>query len=253
MPEFRYPENFSELPPEEQEEWRQRGEQESKKRVTKEQLEDEMYKQRQEGKLLKELGEGKKERPTRRTLTKKEIDWERNQAEKFLTKQKDETKKKEKKEKEIDRLMSDPSLVQQEPPGGYKCMNQVAGEPCDKPASTKLIHGGLLGDTPPITLCKDCSKLLKIINIGEEDDEESERRVRRRKIEKEMADWEKEQRKEEKRKKKTPDEEPLGAPSMSMRRSNISHITLQKIAKLANKLDSKGLHNEADLLDKILK
>ena len=248
MPEFKLPEDFSELHPEEQEKWRQR-EKENKQRLNKEQLLDLMYKQKQESKLLREIEDPKKPIPTKKSPEKEKTERERQQVEEFLSKQKGEEKKKEKEDKALKELMSDPSIMVQEPPGGYKCMNQIGGKPCGEEATMKLLHGGLLGDTPPITLCKDCSKLLKILTIGGEDPE-LELRLRRKQIDVEMGKWEKSKKK--KKKKKDEVSGPPTAQSISMKRSEM-HKVLQKISKLANRLDAKGLHDEASLLDKILR
>jgi hypothetical protein len=247
--EFKVPENISELSPEEQEEWRQK-ELEYRQRLTREDLEDMIYKEKQMSKLQKELEEGKKTAPTRRPTEREQVEKERGMVEEFLSKERGEEKKREEGERKLKELMLDPSIMVQEPPGGYKCMNMIGDKPCDEPATKKLLHGGLLGDTPPITLCKDCSKLLKIVNIGFEDPE-TEKRLRKKQLEKELRSWEKAQEKARKKQKKEPSKVP-GSQSVSMKRSGVEDV-LKKIANLANKLDTRGLHDEANLLDKILK
>lgn len=251
--EFGLPEDFSRLSPEEQEEWRQK-EKENKMRLRKEDLEDMIYKQKQENKLLRELEQGGKEQaPTRKLTDKEQREKERKMVEEFLAKQKGEKKKKDKEEKELEELMSDPSIMVQEPPGGYKCMNMIEGKPCGEPATTKLLHGGLLGDMPPITLCKDCSKLLKLINIDFEDPE-MEKRLRKKQLETEVELWEKAQQKALKKQKKEQEKgyRAPGTQSLSLKSSELKDV-FKKIIDLAGKLDAKGLYVEANILDKIIK
>lgn len=176
-----------------------------RQRLVEEGVSDSLYDKKQEENLLKELSETKVS-PERKPQSREQIKEERSRVEKFMSGQG------EGKEKGLEELMSDPSLVVQEPSGGYKCINQVEGEPCGKPAITKVMHGGLFGDIGPITLCEDHAELLKIVPLEEEMVEGEYRR----------------------------------------KKSNISSI-LQKISKLANKLDAKGLYDEANLLDTIFK
>lgn len=230
--------DFTNLTPEEQREW----EKENRVRLTREDLEDMLYQQREREKLKKEL-KITKEKPPSKPKDLSKIERERQQVEEFMAQQQKEEGKKQKEEKSLERLMLDPSIIQN--PSKPTCMNQVGGKQCGEPATVKLIHGGLLGEeTPPITLCKYCSKLLKIIPIGESDPD-LERRLKKQKLEKELGKFEKERSKSKKYKGNVPGSQTLSIKGMR----NI----LQKIAKFANKLDAKGLTNDADLLDEILK
>jgi len=246
--EFQVPEDISERSPEEQEEWRQR-ELENKQRLTKEDLQDMLYKKRQENKLLRELEEGKKERPVKKPTERERIEEERRMADEFMSKQRGKKKKKEEEERKLEELMSDPSIMVQEPPGGYKCINQIGDKPCGEPATTKLLHGGLLGDTPPITLCKDCSKLMKLINIDFEDPE-LEKRLKKKQVDLELEQWDKAQEKARKKQKK--EKTVSVTPTTQSLSTKQSVQILQKMIRLANKLDASGLHEEADLIDKLL-
>lgn len=220
--------DFTNLTPEEQKEW----ETENKRRLSIEDLEDMLYQQREKAKLKKEL-ETTKERPQRKPKDLSKIEQERQQVEEFMAQQQKEQGKKQKEERALEKLMADPSIIQS--PSEPVCINQIGGKQCGEPAAVKLLHGGLLGDTPPITLCKDCAKLLKLINIGEKDPE-LEGRLRRKKLEKEISDL-------EKKRKKQKGQGSAVSPSLSLRRSMV---------ELADKLDRKGLHKEADILDSIL-
>lgn len=221
--------DFTNLTPEEQREW----EKENRARLTREDLEDMLHQQREREKLKKEL-KITKEKPPSKPKDLSKIERERQQVEEFMAQQQKEEGKKQKEEKSLERLMLDPSIIQN--PSKPTCMNQVGGKQCGEPATVKLIHGGLLGEeTPPITLCKYCSKLLKIIPIGESDPE-LEGRLRRKRLEREMANL-------EKKRKKQKGQGSAVSPSLSLRRSMV---------ELADKLDRKGLHKEADILDSIL-
>lgn len=247
MVEFKIPDDFSKLSLEEQERWLQR-EKSNKERLVKERLDDTMSEQKQKSKLLRELGEDVKIRPTKKLTSREKIEEERRQADEFISKQKGEKNKEEKEDKNLKELMSDPSLMEQEPPGGYKCMNKIGDDACGEPATTKFVHSGLLGDLPPITLCKDCSKLLKLISLVDKDPG-LEQRKRHMKLNKELKKLERERKKPSKE--NAPGLAPGGKPSLSMKGLKIQK-TLQKIAELANKLDANGLHEEANLLDTIL-
>jgi hypothetical protein len=254
--EFRVPENISELSPEEQEKWRQR-EREYKQRLTKEDLMDQIYEQKQKSKMLKELQEGKKERPVKKLTTEEQKEKERRMTEEFLAKQRGEEKVKEEEEKKLEEIMSDPSIMEQKPKDAI-CVNQIGEKPCGRPATMMLSHGGLLGDTPPITLCQYCSKFLSLTPLTDEaieeqymqsvielDELEESRRSK-------LVDYGRQRLEDYKKRLREAEELKSREKSPKRKKSNTSYI-LQKIAELAGKLDAKGLHDEANLLDKILR
>jgi len=57
-----------------------------------------------------------------------------------------------------------PELIEEPPPGGFKC--STPGHE-DRPATTKLLHRGLLGNVAPFNFCEECEKLLKITPIDD--------------------------------------------------------------------------------------
>ena len=178
-------------------------------RRKKEKIEDTSYEEKERRKLERELKRQPAD-PMLRGETSEELkSKERAEVEEFLSGG-----------KELERLMLDPSIMQQ-PLTEAKCMNAVHDIP--ESADFKLLHGGLLGDTPPITLCKYCAKLMKLIPLESEDVE--------------SASGGKVYRKEE---------------LMKKRKSTMQHI-FKKLADLASALDTKGLYEEASLADEILK
>lgn len=247
-------EEISALPvlgPEEIAEWKRLNEQRKKQ----EELEDIRYRSKQDSRLYEEISGVQKSRPDPLLMTpsdEKKIEEERRMVDEFVAKQKAEEavveKEKKKEEDELEKLMKDPSIIKQPPESGYKCMNQIEGEPCGSPATTKFVHGGLLGDLPPVTLCKDCSKLMKIIPLDWPeskplDDAEIKRKKEVKKIQ------EKRKKEEDKRLQKLKQERPS---RMRLRQSGNKNI-LKKIADLAAKLDQLGLYDEADKIDAILR
>lgn len=83
---------------------------------------------------------------------------EREMVEKFVQQQKGD-------EEEIEKLLKDPSLVEQPPEGGWKCMTEGHG---DRPATIKLRHNEILGEgMPTLTFCRECAGKLKMTPIME--------------------------------------------------------------------------------------
>jgi len=185
--------------------------------------------------LKRELDKGRKERPKKRIQTKEEKEKEREMVERFLGKggvevvpevvpgamsERDQVEnfvnKQKKMKSELSRLMSDPTIVQQEPENPV-CANDVHDDP--EPASFKLVHGGLFGDLPPIYLCEHCIKLIKIVPMREKDLPQVHNK-----------------------------REPLRWTHQKKNSLNIE----DRLKSIAGRLDRKGLYIEADVVDKIL-
>ena len=146
-----------------------------------------------------------------------------------------------KEEKETEKLMSDPSLVQQ-PLINAQCMNAIHDMP--ESAAFKLLHGGLLGDRPPITLCKYCAKLMKLIPLEEEEEESITPGTKGKTYTKE-----------------SPSESPTPSGKgkvytreelMKGKKSTTQHV-FKKLTNIANALDAKKLYKEAGVIDIVLK
>lgn len=142
-------------------------------RFTREKREDEAYSARQKGKVERELKDPRKKRDF---MTEPDVSGHTSEQERaiqeFMAQQETggaELGEKseiapEKSESGLEGLMSDPKLVQQEPPGGWRCMNEGHE---DRPAALKIKHNDILGeDVGDLYFCEDCAYRFKFIPIG---------------------------------------------------------------------------------------
>lgn len=209
-------EELQSLTPEQQQEIYQRA-LENERRKIQERDQDIAYDTRQKRKLKRELNKGQSKERTTGPKDMSQVEKERAMTEEYLRKQ----KQTETVDEELEKLMSDPSIMVQEPEGGRVCMNNIEGEPCGEPAAFTLMMGGLLGpDMPNIELCDTCARLVKMVPRGAKQEP-------------------------------GPDTTPLSLKKKKTKKSTISRVPNMLVA-LATKLDSKGMYAEADLIDKIL-
>jgi len=207
------PEEMKDLSPEVQKEIYERA-LEAERRKQNEMYQDVSHEERQKRKLKKELkGPGKRKHDplVEKTPEKSQVEKEREMADEFVRKQRGEkvkhTKKQKEEDEELERLMSDPSIIKQKPEGGFWCMRHP-----DKPAVMLLKHNEMLEEgVPDLPFCESCAFQFKMLPIMEN--------------------------------------EPSDA---LLRRLSEKHNILKKLSILANKLDSKNMYADADLIDRII-
>jgi hypothetical protein len=123
------------------------------------------------------------------------------------------------------------ALLQTDQPEENKCMNALPETDefkwhANSKANFKLVHNGLLGDMPPITLCEICARLLKVIPVSGES------------VGKNLIEWPQMQTAKQKKK-------------IRRKKKRKSDIYLRLI-KLADNLDCKGFYKDASLIDAII-
>lgn len=127
-------------------------------RKMQESIEDEKLKKRETKKLEKEIANPRIKRDP--MLDETPVGHSDEQS-KLL---RDFDAAKEKDSGDVDTLLSNPEYVVQEPPGGWRCMNE--GHQA-RPASLKLQHGGVLGEgMGDLYFCEECAYKFKTVPMG---------------------------------------------------------------------------------------